>query len=412
MTNKEKAYDEALERAKKYYSTTNSAADTELIELIFPELKGSDDEKVRKTIIRFFKDQYSNETEMYDGSVTVGKAIAWLEKQSKQKPILDFKASDWYVSKVDGKIHNIYYSVDKVEPKFKVGDTVKDPYGEVYHIVEVNNDSYKTDDRRFILFENEDVYSLWTIQDAKDGDVLAEDTCIFIIEKMNPNGTAIVHCCLFDDGEFDSTGSTLGFAIDSTKPATKEQRDFLFKKMKEAGYEWDAEKKELKLLITNGGDFFESENCEQKHADTVEQKCEESKTKIFDAPTPFEDKLYAFVLACEILVDPSKREFILEHSQEILDAAREQIGKEQKSAWSEEDEKMLADACIMLDWYHGNNWWKAQHIKNWLKALKQRCAWKPSDEQMATLYKYAEQNNYDGSILTSLYNDLKKLREE
>jgi hypothetical protein len=43
-----------------------------------------------------------------------------------------------------------------------------------------------------------------------------------------------------------------------------------------------------------------------------------------------------------------------------------------KQEWSEEDEKMLADACIMLDWYQGNNWWKAQHIKNWFKSLKQR----------------------------------------
>lgn len=31
-------------------------------------------------------------------------------------------------------------------------------------------------------------------------------------------------------------------------PATKEQRDFLFQKMKEAGYEWDAERKELKKI--------------------------------------------------------------------------------------------------------------------------------------------------------------------
>jgi lipid II:glycine glycyltransferase (peptidoglycan interpeptide bridge formation enzyme) len=29
-------------------------------------------------------------------------------------------------------------------------------------------------------------------------------------------------------------------------PANKEQRDTLFAKMEEAGYEWDAEKKELK----------------------------------------------------------------------------------------------------------------------------------------------------------------------
>ena len=118
--------------------------------------------------------------------------------------------------------------------------------------------------------------------------------------------------------------------------------------------------------------FFESENCGQKHADTVEQKCEESKTKVFDAPTPFEDKLYAFVAACEFLAIPSKIEFIFEHSQEILDAAREQIGKEQKSAWSKEDEKMLVDAYVMLDWYKGNNWWTARRIKDWLKSLKQR----------------------------------------
>lgn len=38
--------------------------------------------------------------------------------------------------------------------------------------------------------------------------------------------------------------------------------------------------------------------------------------------------------------------------------------------------------------------------------------WKPSDEQMEIIYKYAEQNNYDGSVLTSLYRDLKKLKGE
>lgn len=59
------------------------------LETIIPELAESEDEKIRKTIIRFFKDQYSNETEMYDGSVTVGKAIAWLEKQDYTKKDID-----------------------------------------------------------------------------------------------------------------------------------------------------------------------------------------------------------------------------------------------------------------------------------------------------------------------------------
>ena len=47
--NYEKKYKEALERAKNYYSTTDSVADTELIELIFPELKESEDERIRKS---------------------------------------------------------------------------------------------------------------------------------------------------------------------------------------------------------------------------------------------------------------------------------------------------------------------------------------------------------------------------
>ena len=45
------------------------------------------------------------------------------------------------------------------------------------------------------------------------------------------------------------------------KPATKEQRDLLFSKMKEAGYEWDAEKKELKK-IHNALEECEIENIE------------------------------------------------------------------------------------------------------------------------------------------------------
>jgi len=43
------------------------------------------------------------------------------------------------------------------------------------------------------------------------------------------------------------------YALDTIKPhpATKEQRDLLFQKMKEAGYEWNEEKKELKMIEQN-----------------------------------------------------------------------------------------------------------------------------------------------------------------
>ena len=67
--------------------------------------------------------------------------------------------------------------------------------------------------------------------------------------------------CRYDDGFFYADFED-GNTIDSDDliPATKAQRALLFKKMHEAGYEWDAEKKEVKLLITNGGDV-DTENC-------------------------------------------------------------------------------------------------------------------------------------------------------
>lgn len=159
---------------------------------------------------------------------------------------------------------------NKVEPKFHEGDFIKHNEGNyICKVISVNSDSYylehiETSDR-VVFYNAEQWFHLWTIEDAKDGDVLREDSCTFIIKRMKPDGTAIVYCCLFDDGDLDLTGSTLSFDANSTHPATKEQRDLLFQKMKEAGYEWDSNKKELKLLVTNGGDF-ESENCEQKPA--------------------------------------------------------------------------------------------------------------------------------------------------
>ena len=92
-----------------------------------------------------------------------------------------------------------------------------------------------------------------------------------------------------------------------------------------------------------------------------------------------------------------------------------------KQEWSEEDEKKLNYLIALL---HNSTMTNAalsatnEGIEDWFKSLKERVGcevncttkWKPSGEQMKILLKYAEQNNYDGSILSSLYNDLKKLK--
>ena len=111
--------------------------------------------------------------------------------------------------------------------------------------------------------------SAFTIQDGKDGDVLAlswlEDKNlwekIIIFKKYHSEGIKGI-CSMpcvegygntFKNGKLAFTDEEVPYHSKTwtcnLHPATKEQRDLLFQKIKEAGYEWDAEKKELKKLV-------------------------------------------------------------------------------------------------------------------------------------------------------------------
>ena len=88
---KAKAYDEAIERAKKLYGNG-------ITEEIFPELKESDDERIKKNCIHFLELQKQHHAATFE----IEECIAWLEKQGekytdKTKP--RFKVGDWVVIK-------------------------------------------------------------------------------------------------------------------------------------------------------------------------------------------------------------------------------------------------------------------------------------------------------------------------
>jgi hypothetical protein len=79
MSNYEKKYKEALEKAKDMLS--NKEVRQEDIEYLFPELKEDEDEKVRKMLIRFF--EAWNKKRSYCWGISVPKILAWLEKQKE-----------------------------------------------------------------------------------------------------------------------------------------------------------------------------------------------------------------------------------------------------------------------------------------------------------------------------------------
>lgn len=97
---------------------------------------------------------------------------------------------------------------------------------------------------------------LWTITDAKPGDVLANDHNILILKELNygwwTNGiptSVYAYCGIKPNGNFELGKEHWCFCGTlHIRPATSEERDLLFAKMKDAGYEWDADKKELKKI--------------------------------------------------------------------------------------------------------------------------------------------------------------------
>lgn len=153
---------------------------------------------------------------------------------------------------------NSNFFIEKhIEPKFKVGDFIKhDTANIIRKVVSINNDgSYDVvnikSNIEIKLFTPEQNFHLWSIKDAKDGDVLvtSEDEYPFIFKKLDESHTEgyIAYCGIDSLGDFVDSISLCWGNVE-TKPATKEQTDFLFQKMKEAGYGWDSEKKELKKL--------------------------------------------------------------------------------------------------------------------------------------------------------------------
>lgn len=214
-------------------------------------------------------------------------------------------------------------TVNKTEPKFKVGDWIVSNFNTVCYVESISEKNYYLQltngfhERMSINYVDRN-FHLWTIADAKDGDVIFYDdgwTCIF----KNIHGIWYSsYCFITADGEFH-TGYER-HAVDAklngnANPATKEQRDILMKAMANAGWEFDFEKKELKKI--------------SQHIVSAE-----AKEALYDKPT-----------------------------------------------WSEEDEKMIqdiiSDITIAQEQVYCKN--RCEDEINWLKSLRPQNHWKPSD---------------------------------
>lgn len=255
------------------------------IENTFPELKESEDEKIRKGIIRNLE-YLANRAEGFVKD-DLKEKIAWLEKQSKSNLIEEIKRrkeillheKEKAVSfaeklSLGGRIAILEELLvfadekqgeqklaDKIEPKFHEGEWIV--WQNKCYKVNYNGCGYELIDQDGLSTSLEygtidESAHLWDVtKDAKDGDVLI---CKGGLKYSN--GIKYERICLFNnlDNAFFTLTKTSNFVEeynidvnidypDNTIPATKEQKEILFMAMKEAGYEWsDKDRKLIKIV--------------------------------------------------------------------------------------------------------------------------------------------------------------------
>ena len=80
--NYEKAYDEALERARKFYDANTNEGYRKIFEEIFPQLKESEDEKIRKELVSLVLNAMGREKDSFSDD-KYDSMLAWLEKHAE-----------------------------------------------------------------------------------------------------------------------------------------------------------------------------------------------------------------------------------------------------------------------------------------------------------------------------------------
>lgn len=221
----------------------------EKLDGLFPELAESEDERIRKRIYN-----YINVTLDDNESAEKEKWLAWLEKQGKKQD--EQKSFDCENANIQQKD-----LAPKAEPRFKVGDWVAaNIYGlrSPLKIVDISDTEYRIEDVK----GNSGVpkidyldshYHLWTADDAKDGDVMVtvaeHKPFIFkgFLDAKHPFAP-VAYCGLEKWNVFYISSDPNWWTDDSFIPASPQEREQLLNAMHENGYEWDPDKKELKII--------------------------------------------------------------------------------------------------------------------------------------------------------------------
>jgi hypothetical protein len=269
--------------------------------------------------------------------------------------------------------------------------------------------------------EYQNYFRLWSIKDAKDGDVLQLGKVTAIFQNYISNKECRCYCSVFD-GEFEipvQYADTYG--CHNAIPANKEQRDTLMKAMADAGYIFDFDKKELKKIENEIEIPYGAKDSELQedtyyipkgfHAEIDDDKVVIKKG---EKPTEWSEKHIADVFEkvglAKIVREQSNDALTIALQDAMIELSKVTL-QPKPTAWSEEDEYcrhqliVFCENCMVQDA-------GAKRCTHWLKSIRPRNTWKPSDAQMIALNDIIINGNLSNAnerILKGLQEQLKKL---
>ena len=183
---KAKAYDEALERAKILYNDKNEigyANAESVLEEVFPLLKESEDERIRKELIEHCR---NTRCVTEEGGERMAKYIAWLEKQEGceyiKKDWLEHIKQSWYKEGfIDGKYTPKELTINDVATLNELIDFLENGTAKLQHDLTLYANWLKT---QFPTNEKQgEQKPAWSEEDEE----MIEETLYFIREYQQSN---------------------------------------------------------------------------------------------------------------------------------------------------------------------------------------------------------------------------------
>lgn len=174
-------------------------------------------------------------------------------------PINPFKEHvvvDWFEKQREKSQEDTVDTANKIEPKFDIGDWITCPkflpVPSILQVIDIQDGLYELEDiygtkKRSTISDIESIYDHWTFtDDVKEGDILyyKDFDCVRIfIHKFGK----YYYCCIVNDVFIPNSDYFVvpNDNLSRIRPATKEQRDYLFARITEEGYRWDADRKLL-----------------------------------------------------------------------------------------------------------------------------------------------------------------------